>query len=362
MNRLQSFRGSAAMCLFLSLLGGCVDEDGAASPAGEVLAEDGVDVAGPALVVDVASERAAFRAGDRVIVEVTFSNPTDRPIRLLTWGETAAELLADDLFAVTVDGAPARYIGPHYKRPSPQDGDYTTLAPGDSLTRTADISDLYDLTRSGTYRVRYADAHGHAGARARVESSVVDLRVAGRPLPRRGDDQPRIGAVSYTKCTASQQGGVLEALQASSVMADGAASYLNGAASGTPRYTKWFGAFNNAGWNTAKSHYTAIKDAIDSKSLQFDCGCKKQYYAYVYPDAPYKVYLCKAFWTAPVSGTDSRGGTIIHELSHFDVTAGTDDHAYGQSAASSLAASSPAQALDNADNHEYFAENTPTLQ
>ncbi len=34
----------------------------------------------------------------------------------------------------------------------------------------------------------------------------------------------------------------------------------------------------------------------------------------------------------------------------------------GQSAASSLAASNPAQALNNADSHEYFAENTPTLQ
>lgn len=362
MTRIHTLRGAAALSLFLSLLGGCVDEDGSASPAGEVLAVDGDDVAGSGLVVDVASELTAFRAGDRVLVEVTFTNTTNGPIRLLTWGETAADSLADDLFAVTVDGAPARYIGPHYKRPSPRDADYTTLAAGDSLTRSADISDLYDLTRSGTYRVRYADAHAHATSRARLESSAVDLRVAGRPLPRRGDDQPRIGAVSYSKCTTSQQGGVLEALQASSVMADGAASYLGGPASGTPRYTKWFGAFSNSGWDTAKSHYTAIKDAIDSKSLQFDCGCKKQYYAYVYPDSPYKVYLCKAFWSAPVSGTDSRGGTIIHELSHFSVVAGTDDHAYGQSAASSLAASNPAQALNNADNHEYFAENTPTLQ
>jgi hypothetical protein len=44
------------------------------------------------------------------------------------------------------------------------------------------------------------------------------------------------------------------------------------------------------------------------------------------------------------------------------VVAATDDHAYGQSAAKNLAISNPTRALDNADNHEYFAENTPSLQ
>ena len=59
------------------------------------------------------------------------------------------------------------------------------------------------------------------------------------------------------------------------------------------------------------------------------------------------------------TGTDSRAGTLIHELSHFTVVAGTSDFAYGQSAASRLARTSPSRAVRNADNHEYFAENTP---
>jgi len=359
MKHMNTFCWSPAVALCLSLLGGCAEEGGESPPAGEVLAEDGAGLVEQGLVVDVSSDVAAFRADARVLVEVTFTNDTDRPIRLLTWGEGAADMLEDDLFAVTVDGASVRYIGPHYKRPPPGDADYTTIAPGDSLSRTADISDLYDLTRTGTYSVHYTD--GHAATGARRASGAVDVRVAGRPLPRRDDQAPRIGGVSYVKCTVTQQSGVLEALQASSVMADGAASYLNGAPSGTPRYTKWFGAFSDARWSTAKSHYGAIKDAIDTKPVQFDCGCKKTYYAYVYPDSPYKIYLCKAFWAAPVSGTDSRGGTLIHELSHFTAVAGTDDHVYGQTGAASLAASDPTQALNNADNHEYFAENTPVL-
>jgi len=48
-------------------------------------------------------------------------------------------------------------------------------------------------------------------------------------------------------------------------------------------------------------------------------------------------------------------------MSHFNVVAGTDDHVYGQSGAASLAISNPSLAVDNADSHEYFAENTPAL-
>ena len=62
-----------------------------------------------------------------------------------------------------------------------------------------------------------------------------------------------------------------------------------------------------------------------------------------------------------MTGTDSKAGTLIHEMSHFTVVAGTDDHAYGQTAARNLAKSNPKLAVDNADSHEYFAENTPNL-
>jgi hypothetical protein len=99
-----------------------------------------------------------------------------------------------------------------------------------------------------------------------------------------------------------------------------------------------------------------------SKQVAVDCGCNESYYAYVYPNQPYKIYVCKAFWSAPLLGTDSKGGTLVHEMSHFTVVAGTDDLAYGQSAAGQLAVSDPVKAVNNADSHEYFGENTPHLE
>ena len=141
---------------------------------------------------------------------------------------------------------------------------------------------------------------------------------------------------------------------------NGAVTYLAGSPSATQRYVKWFGAFSTGGWNTAKTHFDAIHSAFTTQNLAFDCKCKKpSIYAYVYSNQPYKIYLCGAFWKAPLGGTDSRGGTLIHEMSHFNVVASTDDWAYGQSAAASLAMTDLVKALDNADSHEYFAENTP---
>jgi peptidyl-Lys metalloendopeptidase len=90
-----------------------------------------------------------------------------------------------------------------------------------------------------------------------------------------------------------------------------------------------------------------------------DCGCREDYYAYVYPNQPYKIYVCNAFWSAPMTGTDSKGGTLVHEMSHFTVVAGTGDWAYGHEAAAALAVGNPERAIDNADSHEYFGENTP---
>lgn len=130
---------------------------------------------------------------------------------------------------------------------------------------------------------------------------------------------------------------------------------------GTQRYLEWFGAFTTSRYNTVTSHFNAISNAFNTAGINFDCKCKQNYYAYVYPDQPYNIYLCKVFWQAPPSGTDSKAGTLIHEMSHFNIVAGTDDVVYGQAGARNLADTDPNAAITNADSHEYFAENSPPL-
>lgn len=350
-------------------LAGCVAQEGDESIESDVGGADvAMDPVAGELSVKLSVDKTTVNSTERVLVQMTLKNESDHAVRLLSWYAPNGEL-EEDIFSVTRGAEAVEFIGPHYKRPTPVADDFVVLGAGMSVTRTVDLTEFYDFAKSADYRVQYNLNFLREGGKETVSlrSNDVGVWVMGRsnPVPQKptaGGTTNVTGSVAFTKCTTDQATAVTAGLNAASVMADGAALYLGGAASATPRYTTWFGAYSLNGWNTAKSHYTAIKDAIDTKPLSFDCGCRKKYYAYVYPNQPYNIYLCTVFWNAPTSGTDSKAGTIIHELSHFNVTASTDDWAYGQTNAKSLAISDPAKALDNADNHEYFAENTPTLQ
>ena len=300
-----------------------------------------------------------------VFVTVTVTNTTRHPVKLLKW-QLPSDELEGALFNISRDGEAVRYSGPLVKRAAPQAGDQVRLEAGATLSYEVELTAAYDLSRSGRYAIAYASRGGHGANAAALRSDTLYLWLEGRSGKAAAEPAPALaaGSPTYTgNCSASQKSTLVSALNSASTYANGAANYLAGAASGTPRYTTWFGAFTSNGWNTAKTNFGAIKDAFDNRPITLDCKCKKaNVYAYVYANQPYKIYLCGAFWSAPMTGTDSKAGTLIHEMSHFSVVAATDDWAYGQNAAKALAISDPAKALDNADSHEYFAENTPVLQ
>lgn len=343
----------------VSLLAGCV------APADE--AELAPTAAGD-LQVSLSVDEAALSAQDDVAVTVTFINTSPEPMQLLKW-YTGGEGLQERLFEVTRDGEPVAYLGPIVKRAAPGEADYITLAPGERLTRSVVLSDQYDLSEDGDYSVRYDVGSLHTRGLmlsnvSLLQSNDLGLWVEGRPsalLEAAKKHQDPILGLTYTNCSSTQQSTISQANSAAQNYSNNSYNYLNSTTpSGTPRYKTWFGTYSSTNWNTAKSHFNAIKNAFATASVVVDCSCTDSgTYAYVYPAQPYKIYVCGAFWNAPMTGTDSKGGTLVHEMSHFNVIAGTDDWAYGQSAAKNLAISSPTKALDNADNHEYFAENTP---
>jgi peptidyl-Lys metalloendopeptidase len=353
-----------------SLLGACGAPGEEATVGGDGLARGARELAARDVSVRLSAEKATFGASEKALVTVTLINDSRHAVKLLKW-YTPAEGLEEELLQVKLNGENVEFIGPHYKRPAASEKDFLTLAPGESLTRMVDIGEVYDLSRTGSYTLRFEVAaqklHGNSTRTdGLLKSNDVNVWIEGRASaqPSNEGTTSLTGSISYTGgCTTTQQATLLDALNAASAMADDSAAYLNTTTpSGTPRYTTWFGAFSSNGWGTAKTHFAAIKDAFDTKPITVDCKCKKSYYAYVYPNQPYIIYVCNAFWSAPMTGTDSKGGTLIHEMSHFTAVAGTDDHVYGQSGAKSLAISDPTAALNNADNHEYFAENTPFLQ
>jgi peptidyl-Lys metalloendopeptidase len=321
----------------------------------------------------VAVEKAQLGKNDNVTVRLTITNTSSQPQMMLKW-HTAFGEIEESLFEITRDGVKVPYLGAHYKRGTPTASDYYLLKPGASHTVKVELSDMYDMSITGEYKVSYsAKSMNLFGTSERsvgeVKSAAATMYIDGRlprgtisdPAAAKAIDppSPMAGALSFNKCTTAQQSEIVTAVGAASNYANGAATYMGGNLGA--RYTKWFGQVDSARVTRVKNNFAAIKDAFANKPITVDCGCKKTYYAYVYPNQPYTIYVCKAFWTVPMTGTDSKGGTLVHEMSHFTATAGTDDWVYGQSGAASLAISDPAKAIDNADSHEYFGENTPAL-
>ena len=317
-------------------------------------------------VVTLSVEQGDFDASQDVLVTVDISNPTGHTVKVLKWF-TPVEGVEEPLFAVMLNGQPAQYLGAIYKRPEAKGNDYISLKAGESITSVVNIGDYYDLSQSGSYEVFYAVAaynlYDPKGSnfkyREVLVSEKISVNIQGRAKPGPTPPPPPPGGVAYNRCTVDQQNLLVTAHNEAKNYASGSENYLAGINSGTSRYTTWFGAFTTGRFNTVKNHFTAIRDAFFNKGVTYDCGCKQNYYAYVYSNQPYKIFLCKVFWQAPMTGTDSKAGTLIHEMSHFDVVAGTDDFVYGQAGAMNLAISNPDNAIMNADSHEYFAENTP---
>jgi len=334
------------------------------------------------LVVRLSAAAPVVKGDVDVSVNVTVTNTSRQPIVLNRW-ELPTERPEAELFRIQVNGQPVAYTGPLIKRGPATAADTVTIEVGATLSYNVELTAAYDLSRNGTYTIEYAgkgaqesaplqsdamylwlesrtsapvtaDAATGAGVAGLAAGSSVGINAVAAAT----------GSISYTgNCSATRKTQLAQAVTAATTYATGAVNYLAAVpVANKPRYVKWFGTVTAARWSTAKTHYANIKDALVNKPLTLDCSCTQSYYAYVYPTQPYKIYLCNAFWSAPATGTDSKAGTLIHEMSHFAVVAGTQDNAYGQSAAAALAVSNPTNALNNADSHEYFAENNPALQ
>ncbi|WP_394842151.1 M35 family metallo-endopeptidase [Pendulispora brunnea] len=355
----RSLKSWLACAVIVPILAACaVGSEDRVPDEGRGVAVDGLDATANGMAVKLSAAKASLGPSEGFSVTVTWTNGTQRSLRLLKWN-TLVDGIREPLFVVTRDGAAVEYIGRHYKRGAPRPQDYVVLEPGESLTNTVDLAEAYDLSVSGQYAVHFAEG-------AELVSNEVSTWVEGRPWALdEGESDEATALAADIKfsggCKSGEKDKLRTAMKDAASHASKAASYLNGSAGSKPRYTTWFGSYKASRWDTAQSHFKKIKDALANKDYTLDCGCNEDnVYAYVYKNKPYKIYLCDAFWSAPAKGTDSKAGVMIHETSHFDVVASTEDHAYGQGDCKKLADDNPGKALDNADSHEYFAENTPS--
>lgn len=326
---------------------------------------------GPALSSSIEVEKASFTTTDEVAVTFALTNRGEATARVLRW-LTPLRGVSNDLFVVTRDGEPVAYTGRLVKWAAPSDDDYIEIAAGETVSTVLDLSAVYDMSATGTYTVRYRGFLDDAGsdpfameteAVGLVTSNQVTLFVEGRelqaPVPVEDLAMGIEGIGGYTSCSNTRKTALQTAHANAGSISTKGYNHLVSNPTGSTLYKTWFGTYTSSRFSTVKSHFSALKSTFATKTFYYDCSCTENAYAYVYPTQPYKVYLCKAFWTAPPMGRDSKAGTLVHETSHFNVVASTQDYVYGETAAKNLAKTSPTKAVKNADNHEYFAEDQP---
>ena len=310
--------------------------------------------------VTIEPVKTAFSAADNILLDVSYTNTTSNSIAILKWSTALEGRINDDFLNINHAGIKLAYIGRHYKRGTPNASDHVILSAGESVTARINLNEAYAVTKRGMYDVAYTAENILPSGLRKFGSANKSFELLSDKL-----DVVLKRAPTFASCTLGRRNAANSALTSAENIAARAVVDL----SATPiskrsiaqRYREWFGVYNSTRWNKVQSNFNKILDAARNRIINFDCSCTDSSFAYVYPSQPYNIYLCNAFWNAQQIGTDSKAGTIIHELSHFFVVANTGDVVYGQNGARNLANSSPNAAIRNADSHEYFAENTPNL-
>jgi peptidyl-Lys metalloendopeptidase len=335
-----------------------------------------------------------FKATDREIIKFILTNNSNKTISVLKW-TTPLEGIDDDMFWVKKDEEVVVYLGRILKRAAPKPEDYVTLDPKESVSTDFDLAEVYDISGAGKYSVEYDSwlldvgierpktlsaklAKTGESRTQKLHSNTVTFTLLEDRRPKQSSGvslewRERLSASAevpdFRACTATQRNLLEDALTEAEKMAKRSQTALSKTParnrSNFQRYKEWFGNYTGQNYNKIKNNFNKIVTAIVDETIIFNCSTENcgsdSTFAYVYPTRPYEIFLCNAFWRAKLRGTDSRAGTIIHELTHFNVVSGTDDITYGQAKCRELARTDPSEAIVNADNHEYFAENTPVL-
>ncbi|KAF8749672.1 MEROPS metallopeptidase family M35 [Rhizoctonia solani] len=239
---------------------------------------------------------------------------------------------------------------------------FTVIEPGATVNITHNLGSTYDFSGKGGGAGKYK-LKASTPVEA-TEGQIAEVAVSGRlsgPKLQPGSKGAAHGSGAFQQgpavskralfrgCNDGQIGEIITAADRANNMAHGAHGFLRDGPWATRRWQEWFGGWDQNRYNLVFGHFDAIR--FNPPNFKYDCTCTDDgIYAYVIiPGHFQEVYLCGAFWRAPMEGTDSKAGTIVHEASHFPEYAGTSDHAYGQGACRDLSRNDPNRAAMNAE-------------
>ena len=121
-------------------------------------------------------------AGQPVVLRFTLSNPGPVALQMLRWNTPFEGAWLAPFVIVERAGRPLAYQGPMVKRAEPKADQYLRIEPGASVSAEVDLTQPFDISAPGLYRVRprlalvdLFDARKGEAPRLRQEHAGVTL-------------------------------------------------------------------------------------------------------------------------------------------------------------------------------------------
>ena len=344
------------------------------------------------MAVEVRIETAPRHKNDQhVVITFTIINKTEQDIYVLKWN-TPLEGLRSDCLEVTVNGHRVKYDSMLAKRRKPRKEDYVLIEAGKSISTKVNLDEAYDVSEQGEYVVTFDESKlvivAEAGTKLESITEITETTHA-EVIPQPTNFQIDQGVEPRQTIGEQMRSAMSKKKEVTELILEVAPQLLKpGFIGGTPGrrrsvssahknayqyvtkgievlgdnedYTEWFGKHTANREKKVKDNLTTIKEAMESTGFVYDLtgdgDCVAgDYYAFTYFGVPV-IWICSLFWDAPARGLGSKAGTIVHEHSHSSAEVDDIRNVYGEDDCRKLAAEHPGDAIDNADNYEFFVE------
>jgi peptidyl-Lys metalloendopeptidase len=314
-------------------------------------------------------------------VLVNVVNHFGKPATLCVWDSPFEPVVdafpADIFYIVNGSGAYPQYIGISAKK-SPTSEDFVTIQPGQSMQARIDLFKGYSFPATGTYKVAlHTFVQVYFGEFPQdttpdldkfetheMVSNALDVEITRvNPAPVWGAPSQGVGGPNPLSGCSSSYASQINTAGANAITATQRSyNYLGSSCtSSLTTYVRWFGVCDSTRFTKVRNNLNSIANSLRA-TYPVNCtgsSCTANTYAYVYPsDSTHTVYVCGYFWRVPSTNCrlDSQPGTLIHEHSHFNNVASTQDIKYGVANCEALAKQTPNDAVRNADNFCFFTD------
>ena len=273
------------------------------------------------------------------MVDVTVTNNNrSKSARVLEWivpcdgndatsKETTVPKDLSSFDVKTLGGQAAKYLGAVFKRAQPIGKDYLILSPGAEISCTINLGEYFEFvspSKDDVYEIKFTETSLQLSAPYESSKSILEtlnsdtltVQIAARGFPTRSlrSRERKLPATNnFRNCDAGRQGVIADARSRAATEATNALRVIDDVGTWRnsaycPRYNEWFGNYDYNRHNSElRPGYSAVRDRLNDVPIVFDCSCSlEKVYAYVYKSSPYDIYLCPIFWSAPMTGTNSK--------------------------------------------------------